>query len=1123
MAWYDKYAKPETPQDYSSQTNAWWNKYGSYEDIKAFNEQKAQRLQANPVQAVTPASPIEQPKRSVFSRITEAFKTGIASIPSAIGSAKAGIATGMNNVAVEVSNPRQIEAQKFIIKDAENRLRENKTTVWDGSRFVEQPLTPELRKQAEEDIRVAQERLQVLESKENNRNDLSTRLKASGAKDLKRSEEKRQKVIEEYGQAEKWSGQWVANEVMANTPQLLASFGVGVATAVITKNPELALSVGFSTSYVQEAGGAYLEAKEAGINESQAQDLGNAVGVGNALIEQIPLGNFLAKSGATDTVKKSLLRNLKGYLVARAVDGTFEGSTEAMQETLANVAKKTYDENTSLFEGTREAFVVSFILGIFGGAVSGDGIKQSIVDPQSVEQLNQIVEEAIATPKDIRTSQQQEIVNSVVARETDTANVVKEPTPKDIEPLSKPEEEVLKGEPIKPIDENIGDLQRGKRAETAQGQLIQEVEDIINKPFTQESVNRLYEIRDQLPAEQKAQANVGINLAESQGFQNSNPSERIFYHTTESKNIGSIKDGGFSDDPSKVSKRILSKGRGVFLSATEKKAKLWGKDLESPSTLGTKVLGKLKDISSSKDRTLSPEIVSRNEDMIKQIQNEGFVGVEQNGTILVFDPKNVTLVETDTSGSKKPLQKAEGLEVPKETKTIKAEKSVKIEQEKALFEEAKNYKSAEEFIKGQGKPVYHGTASKFDAFDPKFLGYATNANSAKGAFWFTDDPATAKAYAVYASETAPVQRLYAEAEKLEKIAQKSGKDSDWKKYEDLIMEAEDLASYDKTYQRRLDNATVLEAYTDADFLEIDAKGKTPQELSTDEDIDSWLNSKVKEAKNKSKDGLKILNIDDAVGLYNKPSTHYAVFDANKIKTKSQLTEIWNKANADKPKQPKGVPSTKEVKKITPATPKKPETIPTGQGRVKDSAFLERVKDQLLSTDPATYEFDEKSGKYNEMNLEDNAKKAVDFLENNPEEAIAISLGFKENPQGITSLSIGVATMLKAREEGNFNLYKDIATSVTMRATRYGQEIVSLRGQMNDDSPENFVKRVIDTRMKNLAGRLVTSAEFKGRSLVDSKKVATNKINKETKKLKKVLTKEQKKIKLAQDIIDSLRC
>lgn len=212
-----------------------------------------------------------------------------------------------------------------------------------------------------------------------------------------------------------------------------------------------------------------------------------------------------------------------------------------------------------------------------------------------------------------------------------------------------------------------------------------------------------------------------------------------------------------------------------------------------------------------------------------------------------------------------------------------------------LTSQARKYKTAEEFVKSQGETIYHGTAGKFETFDEKMKGSVTGAKSAHGATWFTDDPAVAKAYSVYAAETGPVNRLMLEADRVEKIAQKSGKESDWLKYDKITQELEKLDTYDANFERRK-LANVKEVVAKGDFYKVDAKGKTPQELSSDGDIDSWLNVQVEKAKKLGKDGIVIKNIDDAVGLYDKPSTHYAIFDTSKIKTRSQLTDIWNKAH-----------------------------------------------------------------------------------------------------------------------------------------------------------------------------------------------------------------------------------
>ena len=179
--------------------------------------------------------------------------------------------------------------------------------------------------------------------------------------------------------------------------------------------------------------------------------------------------------------------------------------------------------------------------------------------------------------------------------------------------------------------------------------------------------------------------------------------------------------------------------------------------------------------------------------------------------------------------------------------------------------------------------AYHGTASDFDVFDPKVRGASTGAQSAKEATWFVDDPRVARGYATYAAEDAPIQAKLREAEKLEKIAQRTGKQSDWERYDNALLEAESLEQ--TSYERREQLAKLLEVDIpdDTDFMVLDAKGMTPAQLSKNQDIDSWLNSQLKNAKREGKAGVKIKNLDDAAGISNAPATHFALFDPTGVK------------------------------------------------------------------------------------------------------------------------------------------------------------------------------------------------------------------------------------------------
>ena len=178
-------------------------------------------------------------------------------------------------------------------------------------------------------------------------------------------------------------------------------------------------------------------------------------------------------------------------------------------------------------------------------------------------------------------------------------------------------------------------------------------------------------------------------------------------------------------------------------------------------------------------------------------------------------------------------------------------------------------------------PVKHGTASKYTVFDRKMGGKITDAVSARSAFFFVDDDVTANAYAAYAAEEGPIKELLRKAEKAEKRG-------DWDSYDRFIAEAEQLDTYDKRLERRGD-IRIVNAYLKGNFNEFDAKGKTPQELSDAGDIDSGLSGLIRASKSKGFSGLIIRNLDDAVGVHNRPADHYIVFDPERIKSADPVT------------------------------------------------------------------------------------------------------------------------------------------------------------------------------------------------------------------------------------------
>ena len=145
----------------------------------------------------------------------------------------------------------------------------------------------------------------------------------------------------------------------------------------------------------------------------------------------------------------------------------------------------------------------------------------------------------------------------------------------------------------------------------------------------------------------------------------------------------------------------------------------------------------------------------------------------------------------------------------------------------------------------------------------------------------------AKGYAVHAAEVGPYDRKIDEAKTFMARYEQTNDPADLNQYYKLVREVGDL---EKTaFGRRAANARLMQVDIpdETNFLVVNARGKTPQELSTTEDIDSWLQLQLEKAKRQKKEGVKILNLDDAAGLANAPATHYAVFDPSRVKIKSK--------------------------------------------------------------------------------------------------------------------------------------------------------------------------------------------------------------------------------------------
>ncbi len=162
-----------------------------------------------------------------------------------------------------------------------------------------------------------------------------------------------------------------------------------------------------------------------------------------------------------------------------------------------------------------------------------------------------------------------------------------------------------------------------------------------------------------------------------------------------------------------------------------------------------------------------------------------------------------------------------------------------VQSQEALFAEARKYKSADEFVKAQ-KPIYHGTPEKLTLKELNANKTGKNTISKKGFYekakgiYFTDNLSEAKQYSTYKRD---IKGL------------------------------------------KVKNPTIIKGYVDESNI---------KEIKTN---DILMESDVANIRKQGYSGIKKIGVGKTAG-----NTEWIIFDKNILKDKSELTDIWNKAN-----------------------------------------------------------------------------------------------------------------------------------------------------------------------------------------------------------------------------------
>lgn len=441
---FDKYDEIETPQPEPIEVA----------DIKPV-EQPQPQLETQPIATTTKPQSISQPASTIpVAQDEKDLSTRIVEFAENFWEGTKTWADGTKIILTQLPDIFKGDDLKALQPEREldfylaaKELAQKEIETGKGVRIVQGEGIFGLSKSKEVDLTEEQINFQKknLESIEKNIEEVKQRIESKNQKPIQKylidtREQATQNIIEQkkisqqyldekYGVSEEWSGQWIANQVAANSVSTLGSLTAGVVVTAVTKNPFAGIMVGFSTSFAGESSAAYIAAREAGVEDRQAQSIGINTGFASALIEQIPLGNFLNKIPAGKQIKQNVMKRIYNRLTEMAKDGVLEGTTESMQQVVQNAFAREYDANRDLFEGVPESFVLGAILGTGFSGISSIFIKEDGTideqaanatltdDPDTPATVNKAILDAVNTPNENRTQLQKDLVAGFVTEQ----------------------------------------------------------------------------------------------------------------------------------------------------------------------------------------------------------------------------------------------------------------------------------------------------------------------------------------------------------------------------------------------------------------------------------------------------------------------------------------------------------------------------------------------------------------------------------------------------------------------------------------------------------------------------------------------------------------------------------
>lgn len=383
-----------------------------------------------------------------------------------------------------------------------------------------------------------------------------------------------------------------------------------------------------------------------------------------------------------------------------------------------------------------------------------------------------------------------------------------------------------------------------------------------------------------------------------------------------------------------------------------------------------------------------------------------------------------------------------------------ATKAAKTDPLEALKQEARKYKSAEEFVNSQ-KAVYHGTNADITDFGQLKGGRERGEFSATNSLFASENPELARAYG----------KNLLEGRNTGKVLDTTTLGNKLDPNERVI--PDEFADYKTNPILEPRDRRVLE--------ESYFKSGTPSNITIDHlpNIQEYFRSK----------GYSAIQIPRASDVSGK-ATEMVIIDPSKIRTRQQLTDLYNQAHAEAPQAANKL--AKEAAEKVAKTGKKGakaagKTVPTstpssnladmggGETRVV-SAAAKAERDAIRSAlipegidDVATYETVE-GGLL--KTLED---RAVAALDNDLDGVVRGLLGEGPLPPDVPAGALYRGALERLQEMGDVARYRQLATSDSTVAktvgTALGREIAAFGTFNSEESLEQAIRTIQAARKK----------------------------------------------------------